>query len=79
MPNKEAMDDLVAVSGWKTTDGEVFDNKGKAAAHQSTLNFRDWYESGNEIYAGHSRVDLEDMSDWLETNKAKVYAFLENL
>ena len=65
------------VESYKTSDGVLFEDKKEAEKHEAELSFDHWYLN-NELlgnYAG-SRVELNDMKEWLFENKTVICAFL---
>lgn len=69
---------------FRTTDGEMFNNRLQACRHQSRLIFLEWYK-GRKIEQPYSRhkegdhsgpVDAETVMEWLIINKKAVRDFL---
>lgn len=58
------------IKSYKTEDGQIFQVKGDAEAHEEEIKFLKWYD--NHICYGNtngSRVDGVDMLDWLNDNR----------
>lgn len=68
------------VTAFKTTDGQIHEDEQLAFKHQNKIDFQRWYEEerlyGN--YAG-SRVEFDELVNWLQTNKAEVRKFLDSI
>lgn len=63
------------VPGFRTSDGTLFDDKQTAEEHELKLELREWYNS-NYLSSDYSRVDFDDMLDWLITNATQVRKIL---
>jgi hypothetical protein len=66
---------ITKVTAFETTDGNKYLTKQEAMEHQNILNLTDWYY-GSELYGNHTAVDVNDVAEWLTTNKNKVLDFL---
>jgi hypothetical protein len=69
------------ITGYQTTDGEVFINYEDAEAHQLKLDFYKYYKN-NPVYADYrGDVSAEDILDWLNkhSREEEVRNFLKCL
>lgn len=63
---------------YKSVDGSFHESEDAAKLRDEQVRIHDWYVSGNEIpgsYAG-SRVEWEDLVDWLHDNESVVKTIL---
>lgn len=75
------MSRIKPISGFKTTDGKVFEDESIAQLHQSKINFCAWYEQDkNQLYGNTagSRVDIHELIQWLGDNHEQVMAYMLN-
>jgi len=65
------------IAAYKTTDGKVFEDGDDARRHQARLDMETWY-SEHTLYGDcdGSRVEFEDLRDWLEANRDMVLRLL---
>lgn len=65
------------VSAYETSDGTVFKDITDATAYQSELDFEHWYQTNYLLgnFAG-SKVELQDMKDWLKSNKDVILSYI---
>jgi hypothetical protein len=67
---------------YKTSDGHIFDTKGRAKAYEDKLSFKSELDQmGNRLYSDSGPVDPEDLIDWILEHKdliEKIYKFYED-
>lgn len=69
------------VTAFLSDDGrQLFETAEEAEAYEAQIRFGKWYES-HKLYGNvvGSSVELEDLSDWLCKNSARVREFLDGL
>ena len=67
------------VQMYQAADGSIHETEEKCRNHEQKANLKSWYEDGNELlgnYAG-SRVDYDDLIEWLVGNEAEVKEMLK--
>jgi hypothetical protein len=66
------------INAFKTSDGEIFQEKKAANAHQAKLDLDGWYDN-NKLYGNtaYSYVHFEDLIKWLEENRTEVLQILK--
>ena len=64
------------IPGFRTSDGALFDNEEAAEDYELKLKLRVWYED-HYLSSDFSRVDFDDMVDWLRANATEVKKLLK--
>lgn len=71
---------IITSTFYKCTDGVSFAIEEDAIAHQTKLDFEEWYED-NELLGSYegSKVDMETLIDYLRENKTRMINLIKLL
>ena len=70
MPIKE-------VSCYKTSDGQLFEDKELALKHETELSFDEWYVTNRLFTAYHEPVGIKNIKEWIKRHAAVLEKYLE--
>ena len=60
---------------FRTSDDALFTSEAEAKKHQLGLELKQWY-AANYLSADYSRVDFDDMVNWIQSNSTQVRQIL---
>lgn len=75
--SKKNVEGLTRVRTYQTSDGEVFTDKDVANNHQKCLNFKNYYDDGNDIHREfEDAIPFDIVNNWLLNNKEEILKYL---